>query len=146
MNINIDLSQFNAALEAEREKFNAAARPAAQAGVQVIYDQARANVPVSAKGHWFHGTSFKKTGMKYWFNAGSLRASIYQAFSQDNSSATKATYHVSWNRKKAPYAWMVEFGTSRAAAHPFMGKAIKEKSDAAAQMMRRTFIEKVKNA
>lgn len=146
MKIAIDLKQFKESLDQEREKVRAATRPAAQAGAQVIYDQARLNVPVSKKGHWFYGTSFKKTGQKYWFESGSLRNSIYQVYSKDNSSDSKATYHVSWNRTKAPYAWMVEFGTSRAPAHPFLGPAIIEKSAEAAQAMKQKFIERVNKA
>ena len=145
MKISIDLKRFKTALDEKQAQIQAATRPAAQAGVQVIYDQARLNVPVSGKGHWFHGTSFKKNGQKYWFTSGSLRDSIYQVFSQDKSNAHKATYHVSWNRKKAPYAWMVELGTSRAAARPFLAPAIAGKADEARREMRRVFIEKVKS-
>jgi HK97 gp10 family phage protein len=127
-----------AAVDAALDKIASEAgkvRPAAQAGAQVLYEEARARVPVSAKGHWFHGTSFRKTGQKYWFDAGSLRASIYQVYSEDNSSEQRAEYHVSWNRLKAPYAWMVEYGTSRAGARPFLRPAydakVKEAMEAA---------------
>jgi HK97 gp10 family phage protein len=144
VSIKIDLRQLKAGLAAERKRIADAARPAAQAGAQVVYDAARALVPVSQKGHWFYGTSYKKTGQKYWFDAGSLRNSIYQVYSQDNSSDSKATYHVSWNSKKAPYAWMVEFGTSRAAAHPFMGPAIHDYRDMVGQAMRQRFLQEVK--
>jgi len=144
MTISIDLKQLRAGLEAKRRSIDAAARPAAQAGAQVIYDAARARVPVSKSGHWFMGTSYKATGKKYWFNAGSLRDAIYQVYSQDNSSPSKATYHVSWNQKKAPYAWMVEFGTSRAAPHPFMGPAIHDHRAVVALAMRTAFLREVK--
>lgn len=144
MKIKMDLTGFKAALDAEVQKFHDAARPAAQAGAQVIYSLARIKVPVSEKGHWFHGTSFKKTGQKYWFAPGSLRNSIYQVYSKDNSNEAKATYHVSWNRTKAPYAWMVEFGTSRAPAHPFMRPAILEGRKEAAQAVKDEFLKRVK--
>jgi hypothetical protein len=55
--IGFDLKQLKTALDEKKEEFRAATRPAAQAGAQVIYDQARLNVPVSKKGHWFYGTS-----------------------------------------------------------------------------------------
>jgi HK97 gp10 family phage protein len=137
------MRQFKAALDEEKAKIQAAARPAAQAAAQVIYDAARSNVHDSEEAHIFYGKYSKKTGQKYLFYPGDLRRSIYQVYSEDNSSEAKATYHVSWNHKKAPYAHMVEFGTSRAPAHSFLGKALTEKSDAAMQAMRRTFIEKV---
>ena len=69
-----------------------AARPAAQAGAQVFYDRAKANVAKLGK------------------VTGSLDSSIYQVFSQDNSGKGRAQYHVSWNRKKAPHGHLVEYG------------------------------------
>lgn len=96
-------------------------RPSSQSGSQIIYDEARFRVPVSKRGHWFHGTSFKKHGTKYWFDSGSLRDAIYQVYSKDNSSKMKAEYHIAWNHQKVPYGFMVEFGTSNAPAHPFLG-------------------------
>lgn len=144
MKVSIDLAAFRNALEDERRKFNEAARPAAQAGADVIYNLARIKVPVSSKSHWFHGSSFKKTGQKYFFTPGSLRDSIYQVYSKANSNEAKATYHVSWNRTKAPYAWMVEFGTSRAPAHPFMRPAIIEGRKMAAEAVRVEFVSRVR--
>ena len=120
--MKFDPASLNAALD----KIGSAAaevRPVAQAGAQVLYDEVLRRVPVSSKGHWFHGRDFRRTGKKYWFEPGSLRSSIYQAFSKDNSGAGRATYHISWNRLKAPYARMVEFGTPRAPAHPFVRPA-----------------------
>lgn len=139
----IDLTQFEVALDEKLRKIRAAARPAAQAGAQVIYDQARLNVPVSKKGHWFYGSSYKTTGKKYYFEAGSLKNSIYQVFSEKKSSATRKTYHVSWNYKEAPYAWMVEFGTSRAPAHPFLAPAITGKRNDAVIAMKARFLKEM---
>lgn len=99
-------------------------RAAAQAGAQVLYTEARGRAPVSEGAHFFYGTSFKKTGQRYLFAPGTLRDSIYQVYSVDNSSeGQRATYHVAWNHQKAPYGFMVEFGTSRAPAHPFLRPA-----------------------
>lgn len=143
--ITIDLAGFRAALDGQKEKIHSAARPAAQAGAQVIYEAARINAPVSDKAHFFYGKSYKKTGQKYGpFSAGNLRNSIYQVYS-DKSTPTKAVYHVAPNLLKAPYAAMVEFGTSRSPAHSYMGKALAEKSGAALQAMQATFIKKVKS-
>lgn len=102
------------------EVISTAPRPVAQAGAQVFYEEVKARAPVSEKGHWFHGTSFRETGQKYWFEPSTLRNAIYQAFSEDNSGDGVATYHVAWNHKKAPYGFMVEYGTSRAASNPFL--------------------------
>lgn len=100
-----------------------AIRPATQAGSQLLYEAVLLNVKSSTKGHWFHGTSFKKNGTKYWFNAGTLRRAIYQAHSKDHSSDLQATYHISWNHKKAPYGFMVEYGTIKTAPVAFVRRA-----------------------
>lgn len=100
-----------------------ALRPTAQAGAQVLYDEARLRCPVSVDAHFFYGSSYRKTGQKYLFYPGDLKASIYQVFSHDNSSESRSTYHIAWNHQKAPYGFMVEFGTSRAPAHPFLRPA-----------------------
>lgn len=120
LDIKVDTSGLNAALDSLTSGVNEYIRPAAQAGAQVFYNEVRQRVPVSAKGHWFHGTSFKLNGKKYWFNAGALRDSIYQVYSKDNSTDKRATYHISWNFRKVPYGFMVENGTSHSAAHPFI--------------------------
>lgn len=124
MDVRLDFANISVSLDSFAEKVNkSVTRVGAQAAAQVFHDQAKANVKPSGKGHWFHGTSFKKTGQKYWFESGTLRDSIYQKFSKDNSRPGFATYHVAWNHKKCPYGFMVEFGTSRAAAHPFLRPA-----------------------
>lgn len=116
----LDLTALDAFVDAVGDGAMRQVRPAAQAAAQVLYDEVLTRVPVSIKGHYFHGKSFKKSGQKYYFDAGSLRAAIYQVYSQDNSGPARATYHVSWNATKAPYGHMVNSGTSRAPAHPFM--------------------------
>lgn len=138
MEITFDTEAFSNALEEKREQLNKATRPAAQAAAQVLYNQVKANVPVSEKGHWFYGTSFRKTGQRYWFDAGTLRDSIYQVFSQDNSTDTKATYHIAWNHKKAPYGFMVEI------KKPFLGPAIVARTQDALDAMRERFIEETR--
>ena len=88
--VKVDLSQFN--IDGLHEATEEAARPAAQAGAQVLYDEVKSNVAKIKK----------KTG--------NLAASIYQAYSRDNSGKGRATYHISWNAKKAPHGHLVEFG------------------------------------
>lgn len=121
--ITVDLAKFDAAMRRVTEQSSAAARPAAQAGAQVFYEQVKLNVPVSKNGHWFHGTSFKINGTKYWYEPGSLKAAIYQVYSKDSSAPGNARYHIAWNHKKVPYGFMVEFGTGKAPAHSFLRKA-----------------------
>jgi HK97 gp10 family phage protein len=123
LRVGYDDSSAIAFLDGLVEASNVAVRPAAQAGAQILYDEARIRCPVSADAHFFYGTSYKKTGQRYFFEPGSLRASIYQVYSVDNSSETRATYHVAWNHQKVPYGFMVEFGTSRAPAKPFLRPA-----------------------
>jgi HK97 gp10 family phage protein len=120
---HFDTRALAAQVDALREDVDAATRPAAQAGSQVLYDAVKANVPRSSQGHWFHGTSFKKTGTKYWFDAGTLSKSIYQVYSKDNSPNGMATYQISWNHRKAPYGHMVEYGTRRTRPVAFVRRA-----------------------
>lgn len=89
---SMDTTGLNQWLDELAAEANAAVRPAAQAGAQVLYDEVKRNV----------GRLKRKTG--------NLERSIYQAFSPDNSGDGKVTYHVSWNRKKAPHGHLVEFG------------------------------------
>ena len=91
-NLSIDLSAFERDMEALAERAEKAARPAAQAGAQVIYERVKANVAALGR----------KTG--------NLDSAIYQAFSANNSGEGKATYHVSWNPTKAPHGHLVEWG------------------------------------
>ena len=91
-NLSIDLSAFERDMEALAERAEKAARPAAQAGAQVIYERVKANVAALGR----------KTG--------NLNSSIYQAYSANNSNESKAVYHVSWNASKAPHGHLVEWG------------------------------------
>ena len=68
----------------------------------VIYEEVRLNVPV-------------KTGL--------LKSAVYRVYSKDRSSASVKTYHISVNKSKAPHWALIEFGTSRAAAKPYIRPA-----------------------
>lgn len=89
-----DIDRMLSELSAMQGRAEEAARPAAQAAAQVLYDAVKANVARIGK----------KTG--------NLQRSIYQAFSLDNSGPGRATYHVSWNAHKgfAPHGHLVEYG------------------------------------
>lgn len=139
LTLDINLDGINAEIDAIKAKAEAAIRPAAQAGAQVYYQAVLAATPVSKAGHWFHGTSFKRTGQKYWFESGSLKKAVYQVFSKDNSNKTHAEYQVAWNHRKVPYGFMVAFGTKNGAqGQDFVGQAhsVSESAEAA---MRATF-------
>lgn len=77
-------------------------RPAAQAGAQVFYDEVLLRVPVATK------TVTRKSGKV--IAPGALKRSIYQAYSADNSTDRSATYHISWNARKAPHGHLIENG------------------------------------
>ena len=139
MAVTYNKAALDSMFEGLGEDLDKALRPAAQAGAQVFYEHVRMNATMlmSSKGHWFHGTSFRKTGQKYWFEPGTLRDSIYQVYSKDNSTKEKATYHIAWNHQKCPYGFMVEFGTRRAPAQPFLNPAWASREQAAAAVERK---------
>ena len=139
MKVDVDLTSFRAKIQESKEKVHGATRAMTQAGAQVIYAGARLNVPVSRRPHMFHGTN-QVYGP---YSPGSLRDAIYQVFSKDNSSDTRATYHVAWNHRKVPYGFMVEFGTSHSAPHSFLGKARVELSAAALDAMEMAFAQRM---
>ena len=90
--IKADIGGMLAGIDSLAADIDNAARPAAQAGAQVFYDQVVANVAGIRK----------KTG--------NLRRSIYQVYSKDRSAIGKAVYQIGWNAKKAPHGHLVEFG------------------------------------
>jgi HK97 gp10 family phage protein len=102
------------------------------ATARVVYDEAKTLCPVSDQSHFFYGSNSKKSGQRYFFASGNLRNSIYRVYSPERSDAARKTYRISWNHVKAPYGFMVEFGTKNAAAHPFMRPAFGRINDAIA--------------
>lgn len=90
--MTVDLAGLESAVNAMHTQVKAATRPAAQAAAQVLYDHARQNAAALGR------------------VTGKLHASIYQAYSRDHSRPGVATYHISWNARKAPHGHLVEFG------------------------------------
>lgn len=90
--LSVDMASLDAMLDAMGDRAEAAARPAAQAASQVLYDEVKRNVSVIPR------------------KSGKLDSAIYQVYSQSNSGEGRATYHVSWNVRKAPHGHLVEFG------------------------------------
>ncbi len=137
--IKVDIAGFRRQLQATADKMNQATRPAAQAGAQIIYERAKALAPVSSAAHMFHGSH----AIYGPYRPGTLRDSIYQVFSKDNSFRDVSTYHISWNADKAPYGGMVEFGTSKAPAHSFIGRAVAETRKQVREAMKQRYIDEV---
>lgn len=140
MGVRMNVAAFKEGLRAEVDKLHAATRPAAQAGAQIIYERARIEAPVSQDSHYFY-----IRGRKYGpYAPGTLRDSIYQVFSKDNSFKDVSTYHISFNKSEAPYGFIVHNGTSRTAAHPFISKAVVETRSAVRQAIKARYLEEVK--
>ena len=144
LTFDLNLAGINAAIDGIKTKAEQAIRPAAQAGAQVYYEAVKATAPKSKKGHWFHGTSHKINGTKYWFESGTLKSAVYQYFLQQDSSKTKAEYLVAWNHRKVPYGYMVANGTKRGAkANDYIGAARKTVQQRAVEAMLSTFNQRI---
>lgn len=141
--VTFDQAVLDAIVDDKVEKIDAAIRPAAYAGSRILYSQVKRNTPSSSKSHWFYGTSFRISGKKYLFEPGTLFNSIYQVFSRSNSTKGKAEYHIGWNHRKVPYGFMVEYGTKRAPAHPFLNPAWSRRDDAL-QAVEDEFFKRIK--
>lgn len=64
-----------------------------------------------------------KTNAEKTKKTGLLSESIYRVYSPEKSDNSQKTYRISWNKKKAPHGHLIEFGTSRAPAYPFVRPA-----------------------
>jgi len=139
LRVEADLGGLNAALDQLTQRAQDAARPAAQAGAQVFYDEVRSRVPVSSQAH-------ATKGGKLVFQPGNLKAAIYQAYAEDESGDGRATYRISWNKQKAFYGRFVEFGTSRMPARPFLRPGYDAARAAAISAAQSVLTEKIKAA
>ena len=92
VSMKLDTASLKAQLEQLGSAIDQAARPAAQAAAQVLYDTVKMNV----------GKIKRKTG--------NLSSAIYQAYSKTASVNGRQVYHISWNARKAPHGMLVEFG------------------------------------
>jgi hypothetical protein len=90
--ISVDLGGFQDLMERLGDEADNAARPAAYAAAKVLYDEVQRLVAAIPR----------KTG--------NLDRSIYHAYSDDHSGPGSATYHISWNARKAPHGHLAEFG------------------------------------
>ena len=139
MAIRMNIGQFKEQMRATVDKLHAATRPAAQAGAQIIYERARINAPVSYEMHYFH-----IRGKKYGpYAPGNLRDSVYQVFSKSNSYKDVSTYHISWNKDKAPYGYVYEWGNSKRGAKSFIARSVIETRAQVREAIKARYIEEV---
>lgn len=120
---SFDFKKVSAELDKITQAAEKSVRPAAQEGAQVFYDRMKSNVPV-------------KTGK--------LKSAVYQVYSQENSDNSRATYHISVNKKKAPHWHLIENGTSRMAARPFIRPTYTAVAKAAMRATRTRMLSEVK--
>lgn len=138
ININLDLSAVTQQLDKITHAAEEAIRPAAQAGAQVYY----AEVKLRAK----RGNEVRHLKGGRTRPAGLLASAIYQVYSEDNSGKDHATYHISWNAKKAPHGQLVEYGTSRAPKSPFIRPAYEAMKNSAAAAGNYELQKRIKDA
>lgn len=86
------------------------------AGARVLYEEVKRNASPPRMG--------EKTGK--------LQNSIYRVYSPERSPDGVKTYRVSWNKSKAPHGHLLEFGTSRMPAKPFVRPAFDRMGEAIA--------------
>lgn len=104
-NLSADLARFEKHVQ-EKVTLSGVAAMA-----YVIYDQARENAEANKK-------------------SGTLHGAIYRRYAKEKSTDQRKTYQISWNRTKAPHGHLIEFGTSRAPAYPFLTPAFDRVKDA----------------
>jgi HK97 gp10 family phage protein len=68
---------------------------------------------------------------------GTLHDSVYRAFSPERSTQETKIYHVSVNKRKAPHWHLLEYGTSRMSARPYLRPALSRMGDAVDAGMKR---------
>jgi HK97 gp10 family phage protein len=136
-------------------------RSMAVAGGKVLRDEAKARAPVyDGSGDLKGGSTVKRKRVP-----GQLRDAIFLAYSDKQSKEGRATYSISWNKRKAPHGHLIEFGHWRynaiingyptkhkldqpkwVAAKPFLRPALDSKGDAALKAMVDRGREKVSEA
>jgi len=117
VNIETKLSgDLVAAMDAYEAKItNSVIMSGVAAMARVIYDEVKLNT----SGQRAHGKPLDPPGVK----TGTLDASIYRVYSPERSGDGFKTYRVSVNKSKAPHWYLIEFGWSRASAHPYLRPA-----------------------
>ena len=89
--------------------------------------------------HYFH-----IRGKKYGpYAPGNLRDSVYQVFSKSNSYKDVSAYHISWNKDKAPYGYVYEWGNSKRGARSFIARSVIETRAQVREAIKARYIEEV---
>jgi HK97 gp10 family phage protein len=83
---------------------------------RVIYDEVKLNTS-GARGTGAPGAPPKKGP------TGNLHDAIYRVYVPERSRGGEQVYKVSVNKSKAPHWHLIEYGTVRAAAHPYIRPA-----------------------
>lgn len=152
LTIEVDLEEIKAHLNKLQSATIDSVRVAAQAAAQVAYVELKLNAPISEKAHFFYGSAAKKApkGKKkqfaYEYQPGNLYRSIYQYYNKRLSTPEKAVYSVSWNHEKAPYGYMVEYGTkSGAPAQSFLRKSYDNVKDDIVRVAKAKLVQNIKD-
>lgn len=119
IDLSFDFTKLFGGLDKITKAAEEGARPAAQEGAQVFYEEVEQRVSGIGGG----------PGVV----TGKLKDAIYQAFVEKESGNGRAVYRISWNKKKAPHGHLLERGTSKMAARPFIRPSYDAKRSAAIQ-------------
>ena len=82
---------------------------------EVMYDEVKLNTS---------GAKMGGAGDPPGVKTGTLNKSVYRAYSPEKSDDETKTYHVSFNKRKAPHGLLLERGTSKMLARPFIRPAL----------------------
>ena len=121
--INFDDTCIAAALQAFADRSQEAMRAGAYEAATVLYNEMRILVPVKS---------------------GTLRDSIYRYRDIDQSVDGKEVFYIGPNKNKAPHWHLVEFGTVKMAAKPYIRPAFDAKIQPALEAAKKRITEKLK--
>ena len=141
ISIAFDFSKLAAKLDRFSKIVTQGARPAAQAGAQVFYDEVQQRASTIGT-----PTSRSAPGSAPFVQSGELKAAIYQAFVDKESGYFRATYRISFNKKKAWYGRLLENGTSTMKARPFLRPSYDAKQKEAIRAVNDRLAQVVKKA
>lgn len=130
--INIDVN-FSGDVEAALDKWGKDIQgkvvlAGVAAAAKVIYQEVKANA---------HRRTISGIPREKGRAPGTLENAVYRVFAKDKSTAETKVYHVSVNKRKAPHWSLIEFGTSRAPAYPYLRPAFDHMKEAVAAGERR---------
>jgi HK97 gp10 family phage protein len=137
----LDITRALSKLDSFTKKVSVGVRPATQAGTQVFYNEVAQRLSkLGAPGQ------YSAPGQAPLSQSGDLKLSIYQFYVKEESSDTRATFLISWRKKDAFYGRMLENGTSKMAARPFLRPSFDAKQVAAIQAVRSRLTQLVQDA